>query len=91
MKGRGRESIFTETEVDEIVRLYDGKENPVGKSSSEKQFAAMLKPHFMIREIYFHFFPARALPFSIPKKMHRWLDERLPFMIYATVEKSCAE
>ena len=28
LKGRERENIFLESEVDEIVRLYDGKENP---------------------------------------------------------------
>ena len=32
LKGRGREKIFTESDVDEIVRLYDGADNPLGKS-----------------------------------------------------------
>lgn len=33
LKGRGREkNIFLERDVDEIVRLYDGAENPLGKS-----------------------------------------------------------
>lgn len=35
LKGRGRENIFLESNPDEIVRLYDGLENPIGKSYSK--------------------------------------------------------
>lgn len=38
--------------------------------------------------LYLHFFPARALPFKIPSVLHRRLDRKLGFMIYATVRKS---
>ena len=91
MKGRGRENIFSEGYVDEIVRLYDGKDNPIGKSYSRAQFVSMLEKHFEVVETYLHFFPARALPFGIPRALHRWLDRRLGFMIYATLRRSCAE
>lgn len=87
LKGRGREKIFLQSDVDEIVRLYDGIDNPIGKSFSRKQFIGMLREHFTIDEIYFHFFPARSLPFRIPRFLHRWLDRNLPFMIYANVHK----
>ena len=90
LRGRGREGIFLEGNVDEIVRLYDGAENPIGKSYTRDQFVAMLGRHFEVQETYLHFFPARALPFRIPAGLHRWLDRRLGFMIYATVRKPCA-
>ena len=90
LKGRGREGIFLEGNVDEIVRLYDGVENPIGKSYTRDQFVAMLGRHFEVQETYLHFFPARALPFRIPAGLHRWLDRHLGFMIYATVRKPCA-
>lgn len=90
LRGRGREGIFLEGNVDEIVRLYDGAENPIGKSYTREQFVAMLGRHFEVQETYLHFFPARALPFRIPAGLHRWLDRRLGFMIYATVRKPCA-
>jgi ubiquinone/menaquinone biosynthesis C-methylase UbiE len=89
LKGRGRESIFLESDVDEIVRLYDGINNPIGKSYSRSQFTIMLEQYFKVEETYLHFFPARALPFRIPRRLHRWLDRRLGFMIYATVHKPC--
>jgi ubiquinone/menaquinone biosynthesis C-methylase UbiE len=91
LKGRGRENIFLEEDVDEIVRLYDGMENPIGKSYSRQAFISMLAPHFTVEETYLHFFPARALPFRIPKALHRWLDRRLGFMIYASLRKPCVE
>ncbi len=87
LRGRGRESIFLEGDVDQIVRLYDGSENPIGKSYTKKQFIDMLQPHFTVKEVYLHFFPVRALPFKVPKALHRWLDEKMGFMIYASLDK----
>ncbi len=91
MRGRGRENIFLERDVDRIVRLYDGAENPIGKSYSRRQFVSMLEEHLVVDETYLHFFPARALPFRLPRPWHRWLDQHLGFMIYASVHKPCAE
>ncbi len=87
LKGRGRESIFKIKDVDEIVRLYDGSDNPIGKSYTKKTFIKMLSHYFEVQETYLHFFPARALPFKIPKFLHRWLDRNFGFMIYATLKK----
>lgn len=87
LKGRGRENIFLESNPDEIVRLYDGLENPIGKSYTRRQFFEMLSEHFHVDETFLHFFPARSLPFRLPKRLHKWLDQRLGFMIYASVRK----
>ena len=77
LKGRGIES-----NVDEIVRLYDGVENPIGKSFSKKQVMELFEPFFNVEETYLHFFPARSLPFKMPNLIHRFLDKRCGFMIY---------
>lgn len=87
LRGRGREHIFAEADVDVIVRLYDGADNPVGKSYDRKAFCALLEPHFVIEETFLHFFPARALPVRLPKGLHRWLDRRVGFLIYARLRK----
>ncbi|TGO02874.1 hypothetical protein PN36_17540 [Candidatus Thiomargarita nelsonii] len=87
IKGRGRENIFAEEDVNEIVRLYDGADNPIGKAYTKAQFYKMLSAFFEVQEIYFHFFPARALPFPIPKFLHKLLDKYAGFMMYATVRK----
>jgi len=74
------------------IHLYDGAENPLGKSYSEARLVDMLTPYFAVEEIFYHFFPARALPFRIPRRLHRWLDAHSGFMIYAMVRKKpCAE
>lgn len=91
LKGRGREQIFLKDNIDDIVRLYDGDQNPIGKCYTRDQFVKLLEPHFVVSETYLHFFPARTLPIRIPKSVHVWLDKKLGFMIYATVQKKCAE
>lgn len=87
LKGRGREHIFRLKNVNEIVRFYDGSENPIGKAYSKEMFIQMLEPHFVVKETYLHFFPARSLPFKINKRLHGFLDKHFGFMIYATVVK----
>jgi hypothetical protein len=56
-----------------------------------KQFTEMLRKHFLIEEIHRRFFPARSLPFTFPERLHKWLDKRLGFMVYATLKKPCAD
>jgi SAM-dependent methyltransferase len=87
LRGRGREGIYRERDPKELVRLYDGADNPIGKAYDRSEFVSLLAPYFEIEEIYYHFFPARSLPVGIPKAVHRILDARLPFMIYANVRK----
>jgi SAM-dependent methyltransferase len=87
LKGRGREEIFTINDVDEIVRLYDGDKNPLGKSYSRNGFIELLAPWFEIEEVFFHFFPARSLPFPIPRWLHSFLDRKAGFLIYAKCKK----
>jgi len=85
--GRGRESIYAVNDVDEIVRLYDGKENPIGKSYTRKQFVGMLEPYFNVQETYLNFFPARTLPFKLPKLIHKFLHRHAGFLICASARK----
>jgi len=87
LKGRGRERICTLNDPDEIVRLYDGENNPIGKSYTHKQFKTMLLPYFKVEDIYFHLFPARTFPFKIPRFLHKLLDRYMGFMMYVTVRK----
>lgn len=87
LKGRGREGIYALDDVDEIVRLYDGSENPIGKSYSRQQFVSLLEPYFLVTETFLHFFPARTLPFRIPSFLHKWCDRHHGFLIYASLVK----
>lgn len=87
LSGRGRERIFAVPDVAEIVRLYDGAENPIGLAYDRTEFRALLGPGFRVDDVFFHLFPSRTLPFPIPRWLHKLLDRRLPFMIFARVTK----
>jgi hypothetical protein len=47
----------------------------------------LLQPHFEVEEVFYHVFPARSLPFTVPRLLHRIFDTKLPFMIFANVRK----
>lgn len=88
LKGRGREGIYRAPTVGEIVRVYDGAKNPIGVAYDRREFANLIGPGLAIDEVFFHFFPARSLPFHIPHWLHLILDRKLPFMIYARLTKT---
>lgn len=83
----GVKKIFSEYDVNEIVRLYDGSGNPIGKAYSKKEFLAMVEGLFEVTDRFLHFFPAQALPFSVSRKLHSWLDRNFGFMIYLNLRK----
>lgn len=87
LKGRGRENLLSSRDISDLVRRYDGSGNPIGRCYSRAEFRDMLRPYFEVEEIFLHFFPARALPFPLPSFVHRLLDRRVGFMVYASLKK----
>lgn len=91
LKGRGRESILFSESAEELVRKYDGVENPVGISYTRNDFEKLVSEHFEIRETFLHFFPRRVFSW-VPRVVHRLLDRHFGFMIYGSlVKKSTAQ
>lgn len=92
LKGRGREEIFLQNNPEEIVRLYDGDANPIGKAYTKKEIIAMINPYFSVEKVFLYFFPLRALSFNLPNFLHRFLSHRLGFMIHLSLKrrKECA-
>jgi 2-polyprenyl-3-methyl-5-hydroxy-6-metoxy-1,4-benzoquinol methylase len=90
LKGRSRERMSELGDADEIVRQYDGAENPIGLAYNREEFRQLLGP-FEVSQFYYHYFPRRALPIGVPDSVHRVLDRALPFMIYANVVKTRAD
>ncbi|NER94647.1 MAG: class I SAM-dependent methyltransferase [Symploca sp. SIO1B1] len=87
LAGRGREKIYAVDDVNELVRYFDGANNPIGKAYSREEFIKMLQPYFEIQEVFLHLFPARSFPFKIPKFIHKQLDSLVGFLIIANVKK----
>lgn len=85
--GRGRDFSKVK-DVDDIVRFYDGNQNPIGKAYSKKQFLNMLKNSgFENIEVKYFFFPFRFLKFKIPQFLRKILVYVMPFMIVANITK----
>ncbi len=82
LSGRGREGMAQLSSAEEIVRHYDGSGNPIGKAYTTAMTKALFEPYFEVTDVFYHFFPARSLPLTIPSPLHRFLDRKLPFMIY---------
>lgn len=80
-KGRGRESILAKNQTDEIIRLYDGEDNPKGLAYGKEEFENLLKEYFIIQDNFLYYFPARIFPFKINNNIHHFLSKYFGFMI----------
>lgn len=87
LKGRGRQAMFSVKKREELVRIYDGLTNPLCKYYSGSQIVKMVKPYFRIENFFLSYFPARALPFSIPRFLHKFLAKTMGFMIHLNLRK----
>jgi SAM-dependent methyltransferase len=87
LRGRGRESLLSSANADEIVRMYDGRENPIGRAYTESEFRQLLGTSFVIERVEWFYFPARALPVRIAPSAHRWLSRHFGLMIIAVGRK----
>ena len=87
LKGRKRSKIFLLDDYKEVVRYYDGEDNPKGIAYTKKEILDILKKNFIIEKTYLHYFPLRTLRFKLPRFIHKFLDKQLGFMIYLNVKK----
>lgn len=85
--GRGRDFSTVQTK-DDLIRLYDGFDNPIGKSYSRKTFDAMLREAgFNSIEYDYNFFPFRFLKIPVPGFLKTIMVRLFPFMIIANLRK----
>ena len=85
--GRGRDFSKINS-VDDLVRYYDGSENPLGKAYSKEEFDKMLKSAgFENIEYQYFFFPFRFFKIQFPEFVKIVLLKLFPFMIIANVKK----
>lgn len=87
LEGRGRDSIYRTRSVDDLTRLYDGVDNPIGKSYSKHALFSLVQPYFSIEDVFLYFIPARSFPVRMPKWLHRYLAQIMGFMIHVTLRK----
>ncbi len=87
MRGRGRENMLWASSPEELVRLYDGAENPIGKAFTRAELHAMLAGRFRILKERRVGFPRRVLPLPIVTGVHKLLSNMLGLMIVLRCRK----
>ncbi len=89
LKNTGRGRDFSKVKnVNDLVRFYDGSENPIGKAYSKKEFNEILvQAGFNSIEYKFFFFPFRFFKFKFPNFIKFILVRLFPFMIVANLKK----
>jgi SAM-dependent methyltransferase len=87
LAGRGRESILSSGDADEIVRMYDGQDNPIGRAYTGAEVRRLVSGLFEVERVERFYFPARALAVRVPPRLHRWLSRRLGLMIIVRARK----
>ncbi|MGQ0642811.1 MAG: class I SAM-dependent methyltransferase [Gemmatimonadaceae bacterium] len=81
LRGRGRESMLRAATAEELVRMYDGAENPLGKSYTRADIEAILPKELQLVAVRRFNFPRRVFPFSMPDWLHRILSRWFGLMI----------
>ena len=81
MSGRGREKMMSASSPEELVRLYDGSGNPLGKAYTLTEVRAMLPKDFETIEVRRSGFPRRVLPFEMPDFLYRIISRTFGLMI----------
>ncbi|MGH9901404.1 MAG: class I SAM-dependent methyltransferase [Pyrinomonadaceae bacterium] len=74
LHGRGRETMLHASSPEELVRLYDGADNPMARAFTRAELDAMLAGRFRVLEQRRNGLPRRALPFTVPDGVHRALS-----------------
>jgi len=88
VRGRGRETILDSGDPDEVVRFYDGIDNPIGKAFSMDELKMMLRDMFEIKEVTRMFFPSRFMPIPLPKGLKRRLNNKFGLMVVLRCRKT---
>jgi len=81
LPGRGHEGMLAARTAEELVRLYDGADNPIGRAYTRRELQDLMAGRFRILEERRNGIPRRALPVAIPNDLHRFLSRRCGLML----------
>jgi SAM-dependent methyltransferase len=87
MRGRGREQMMSASTPEDLVRYYDGAENPIGKAYTRAEVESMLTGLFAIKSQRRLGFPRRVLPFEMPDWLYRFISKRFGLIIVFLCQK----
>jgi ubiquinone/menaquinone biosynthesis C-methylase UbiE len=77
-------------DVDDFIRQYDGRDNPIGIGKTAREWASLLADAgFQVQDHEFHYFPLRLVPAmrSVLAPLHFILDRCFGTMVYFNLKK----
>ena len=86
--GRGRENLFQSQNTSDLVRQFDGLDNPIGWAGEIKDLKALLPSALKISNISYEFSPSVYLLPFLPMFLHRLISKVVPLMMYVKLAKS---
>lgn len=81
LTGRGREGMFRAGTPEELVRRYDGADNPIGRAYTRRELWRLARGRFVIREHVRIGFPRKVLPVALGDGLHRVLSRWFGLML----------
>lgn len=85
--GRGREKMMFVEDPNELVRIYDGADNPIGKAFTRRETEVMLAGRFRVLQVIRIGFPRRVFPIEVPDWFHRVLSRWWGLMIVVRCQR----
>lgn len=86
LKGRGREQMLSAASAEDFVRMYDGKDNPIGKAYTQHELRQLFGKFSKV-SFQRYYFPLRAIGVNLPKPLIRLLNSTFGLMILVKAEK----
>ena len=87
LKGRGREGMLCKDTPEELVKAYDGEDNPVAWCYTKDEILQLVRKFFEVEKIFLHYFPSRIFPIQLPHALHRFLSLNTGFLIHLNLRK----
>ena len=88
IKGRGRENFFSSESSKELIRKFDGDDNPIGWAIRKSEIYGFLPSNLKLENTSYQFSPTTHLFPQLPKKLHIIIGRIVPLMIYFKISKT---
>lgn len=86
LTGRGRDELLNETDINELVRKYDGDQNPIGVAFDSQEVSNLCQL-FEVESKFLHYFPTRMLRREPPNTIKKILDRHFGLLIFVLARK----
>ena len=83
----GKRKFFSSDSSSDLIRQFDGKENPIGWAGKREDIENLLPRDLKISKVSYEFSPTVYLLPFLPNMIHRFVSKFIPLMIYFKLTK----